>query len=137
VSGVPDVFAIAPDAAAAGFGASPPAGTAGYVTAVRPQADAWGGVHMPATDQDPGVDGAAGRPTRGEVAATAAARAQALGLSAGGRALTTRGWDGAQDWVDTLLAPIAVGGSVVIVRNAPDEPLVERRMAQERATVRI
>ena len=36
-----------------------------------------------------------------------------------------------------MLAPLAVGGSLVIVRNAPDDATVERRVQQERATARL
>ncbi len=47
--------------------------------------------------------------------------------------LTGRDWTGAADWVDTLLAPLAVHGSIVIVRNAAAGD-VDRRVQQERAT---
>jgi hypothetical protein len=53
------------------------------------------------------------------------------------RAITTRDWVGPSAWVDTLLAPLAVGGSVIYVRHCPDGAALERRMEQERATVRI
>lgn len=130
---IPDVFAIAPDSAAVGFRGDPPGDALDYVVAVRPQADAWGGVQLRGVDDDPGVDDR----TRGGVDAFAAGRAAELGLAAGGRLLTSRAWNSSADWIDAVLAPLAVGGSLVIVRNAADDAVLERRLQQERATVRI
>jgi uncharacterized protein (TIGR03089 family) len=132
-AGVPDVFAVAPAAAAVGLRDDVPAGTSDYVTAVRPQADAWAGVRFGAGDADPGVDGR----SRAEVVEWAQARAAELGVASGGRVLSTRDWDGPSDWLDTLLVPLAMGGSVVYVRNAPSDDIIARRMDQERATVRV
>jgi uncharacterized protein (TIGR03089 family) len=131
--GVPDVYAVAPDAARVGFGASVPAGADDYVTAVRPQADAWGSVRFGAGPGDPCL---AGR-SRAEIAEWARDRASDLGLTDGARVLTTRDWSGPADWVDTLLAPLSVGGSLVYVRNCADADVLERRATQERATARI
>lgn len=124
--GVGDVYAVAPAAAAQGFGGEPPAPALDYVTAVRPQADAWAGVHLDATPDDPALPGR----SRGEVAATAGA-----GLTPGARLLTTRAWHGVDDWVAAVLGPVAVGGSVVIVANCADPAVLERRAGQERTTV--
>jgi uncharacterized protein (TIGR03089 family) len=124
-----DVFVIAPERAALGFGGQAPAGAADYVTAIRPQADAWATVQLPAGPGDPALPGA----SRGDVAD----RAAGTGLPAGARLLTTREWRTPDDWVETVLAPVAVGGSVVLVANCTDETVLERRMAQERATVRV
>ena len=127
---VPDRFAIAPESAARGYaGTHAPPGTADYVAAVRPQADAWASVHAPATPADAALDGL----TRADVVTKATARAAELGLAAGARILTAREWRGAGDWIDTLLAPLAVGGSMVYVRGATTE-IVARRAEQERAT---
>lgn len=131
--GLLDVYAIAPDSAAAGFRDALPGDAQDYVAAVRPQADAWSGVHLLASDTDACLPGL----SRSGVAAHAAGRAAELGLHAGGRLLTTRDWTSADDWIDALLAPLCVGGSVVIVRNCADEAVLTRRAAQERATVRI
>jgi hypothetical protein len=84
---------------------------------------------MPAGPDDPCLPGL----TRGEVAE----RAAAAGLAPGARVLTTRSWASPDDWIDTLLAPIAAGGSVVFVANCGDEDVLARRMSQERATVRL
>jgi len=48
--------------------------------------------------------------------------------------LSTREWHGPGAWLDTLLAPLAVGGSVVYVRNCTDPAVLERRVSQERVT---
>ncbi|HKC27753.1 MAG TPA: TIGR03089 family protein, partial [Jatrophihabitans sp.] len=101
----PDVYAISPESAAVGFRDTPPAPALDYVTAVRPQEDKWPGVRLTATADDPCLPGL----DRGEVASAAAAR----GLEPGARVLTTRPWSSPQDWIDIVLAPIAVGGSVV------------------------
>lgn len=132
-AGVPDVYAVAPDSAAIGFGDAVPAGVNDFVPAVRPQPDKWPTVRFGAGEDDPLLDGE----SRAGVVARAHARAKELGIGAGARILTTRAWDGASDWFDTVLVPLAVGGSVVFVRNAADDAVVERRAAQERATVRV
>jgi uncharacterized protein (TIGR03089 family) len=131
--GVPDVYAIAPSSAAVGLRDDAPAGTSDYVTAVRPQADAWAGVQFGARDTDPCLDGR----SRAEVVSWAQARALELGVAAGARVLSTREWAGPADWLDTLLVPLAMGGSVVYVRNAPSDEIIARRIGQERATVRV
>lgn len=127
--GVPDVYAVAPESAAVGFPDGPPAPALDYVAAVRPQEDKWPSVHLAAGPADPclpGLDRAA-----------VAARAAESGLERGARVLTTRRWNSEADWIEAVLAPVAVGGSLVIVANCADEALLERRMAQERATVRL
>ena len=127
-----DVFAVATASAAAGFRGAEPAGTQDYVVAVRPQGDAWAGVAMPAGPHDPCLPGL----DRSGALATAASRAAELGLADGGRLLSTRDWTGPSDWLDAVLAPLAVGGSLVLVRNA-DDATIERRVAQERATAQL
>ncbi|HEY7009025.1 MAG TPA: TIGR03089 family protein [Jatrophihabitantaceae bacterium] len=131
--GVPDVYAVAPLSAAVGFGGNPPAGADDYVAAVRPQPDTWPAVHPAAGPSDPCLDGR----SRADVVVRARDRARVLHIEPGARVLTTRDWSGPDDWLDTLFAPLAVGGSVVYVRNAPDDATIDRRMAQERATVRV
>lgn len=124
--GIAEVFAIAPDSAAVGWRGAEPEGTQDYVAAVRPQADAWAGVHLSAAPGDPCLPGL----NRGEVTERAA------GLAVGVRLLSTRDWASPQDWIDTVLAPLAAGGSLVLVRNCSDESVLERRMTQEHATFR-
>jgi uncharacterized protein (TIGR03089 family) len=129
-AGIPDVYAVAPASAAVGFGAAVPPGVQDYVTSVRPQADAWAGVQFGAGDGDR----CAGDRTRAEVAADAVRRAGELGFGPGARVLSTRDWKGYDDWLDSLLAPLAVGGSVVYLRNCADPAVIERRVAQERVS---
>jgi uncharacterized protein (TIGR03089 family) len=125
-AGAGDVYVINPAAAATGFGENAPASD--YVSSVRPQADKWPSVHMPAGPEDLALPGL----TRAEVAA----RAAGSGLAHGARLLTTRDWTSPEDWIRTVLAPVAVGGSLVVVRNTSDDTVLERRLTQERATVR-
>ena len=134
---IPDIYAINPDAAAVGFGDAPPDGLADYVTAVRPQADKWPSVQLRGQAADLCLLRTAGNLTRGDVTALAQQRATELGLAIGARALTTRDWTGPDDWIDSVLAVLSVGGSLVIVRNTTDEDVITRRMSQERAAVRI
>jgi uncharacterized protein (TIGR03089 family) len=129
-AGIPDSYAVAPDSAATGFGVAPPAGVQDFVVAVRPQEDKWPGVRFGAGPDDLCM---AGR-SRAEVAADARARAAELGLTPGARVLSTRDWTGYPDWIDALLAPLSVGGSVVYVRNCTDPAVLERRATQERVT---
>jgi uncharacterized protein (TIGR03089 family) len=132
VDGAADVYATSPGSLTRSFGADVPPGVADYVAAVRPQADKWATVHPPATPSDPGLDGR----SRADVAAAAADRAAALGLTAGARIVTGRDWRRPDDWIDTLLAPLAVGGSLVLVRGASAETL-QRRAEQEHATATV
>lgn len=132
--GILDSYAIAPASAAVGFAASaPPPGCHDYVAAVRPQQDKWPGVRFGAGPDDPCLDGQ----SRAHVAELARDRAADLGMAPGARVLSTRDWAGPQDWLDTLLAPLAVSGSVVYVRNCADPDVLERRASQERVDVRI
>jgi len=126
--GVPDVYAVAREAAAAGFGGTAPEGAADYVTAVRPQPDAWSLVQAAATDEDDFTAGV----TRADAVRQAVAQAQERGLGRSARLLRTAGWNGAADWVSSLLVPLAVGGSIVLLRNSPDAEVTDRRAAQER-----
>jgi uncharacterized protein (TIGR03089 family) len=125
---VDECYAIAPASAAAGFGGAPPTPALDYVTAARPHEDKWPSVQLLARPDDACLPGR----TRGEVAELAADS----GLGSGARLLSTRSWASPQDWIETVLAPVAVGGSVVFVANCPDEQVIERRMSQERVTIR-
>jgi len=110
---------------------TPPAGAEDFTGAVRPMPDAWAGVRPLAEPGAPGVDGRA----RAELVAEAERTAATLGLAAGGRLMWTGPWTGPADWLAALLAPLAVGGSTVLVRN-PDQAALDRRAAAERVTVR-
>jgi uncharacterized protein (TIGR03089 family) len=127
VQDVPDSYAVSPGSAAVGFRDTPPDGTSDYVTAVRPQQDKWVSVHLAGTDADPCLPDA----TRGEVMVRARTRADELGLRRAARLLSTADWTGPDPWLDALLVPMAIGGSVVLVRNASEKTLT-RRAEQER-----
>jgi uncharacterized protein (TIGR03089 family) len=131
--GVPDAYAVAPQSAAVGLGDAVPPGVSDYVSSVRPQPDKWAGVQLVASGADPCLDGE----SRAGVVERARTRAAELGVIDGARVLTTRDWAGPADWVDTLLVPLVCGGSVIFVRNAPDEDVVARRISQERADIRV
>ena len=128
-TGVPEVFAISRSSAARGFGDQPPTGCEDFVLAVRPQPDAWAAVRSPGGAQDAAI----GTQTRAELSARAAARAVELGLVPGARVLSAAPWTGPASWLDALLAPLAVGGSIVLVANA-DLGRLDAKADQERAT---
>lgn len=130
IPAVPDVYAVAAEAAARGFaGTSAPAGAVDYVTAIRPQNDVWSAVYPPATPDDPALDGV----SRADLVGKAIARAAELGAASGARLITGRDWDSPDDWTDALLVPLAVSGSIVIVHGATPG-VIARRAEQERAT---
>lgn len=131
-AGVPDVYAVAGGAAALGFGGTAPEGAADYVTAVRPQPDAWSLVQLTAADDDAFT----ADESRAEAVRRAAELAASRGVGRGARVLSTAGGNDSDGWLTALLVPLVVGGSVVLVRNA-DEATVARRMEQERATVTL
>ena len=124
------VYAVASDQAARGYGAGPPDGTEDYIVAVRPQPDAWAAVSFPAGPDDPAIDDR----SRTEVAARASVRAAELGLARGCRVLVSQDWQPPEDWIDDLLAPLSVRGSVVVAHAVAD---LDRLAAQERVTNRL
>lgn len=109
---------------------TPPPGAQDYATAVRPMPDAWASVRAQAGADDPALDGR----SRAELVRDARQAASELGLAPGARLLWERAWTGPADWISSLLAPLAVGGSVVLVRNA-DPARTAGRAAGERASV--
>jgi uncharacterized protein (TIGR03089 family) len=130
---IPDVFAI-DLAAMSRSSVNPPAPAADYVTAVRPQPDAWAGVRFAAGPADAAIDGI----TRAQLTTQVSARATELGIPAGARVLFEGGWTGAPGWIDGLLVPLSVGGSTVLVVNADsDSAKRERRIQQEQVTAVI
>jgi uncharacterized protein (TIGR03089 family) len=110
--------------------AEPPEGAADYATSVRPQPDAWPTVRPQAGSDDAALDGL----SRAEVTSAAVARANELGLKDGGRLFWASLDFTGSDWIAALLAPLAVNGSVVLVRN-PDRSAIARRASSERADV--
>jgi uncharacterized protein (TIGR03089 family) len=127
VAGVPDVFAVSLLSMARS--AEPPEGSSDYAAAVRVQPDSWAAVRPQAAAQDPALDGI----SRAQLARQAAGTAAELGLDSGGRLMWTEPEFGATAWVAALLAPLAVGGSVVLVRSA-DRGKTAARAASEQVT---
>lgn len=130
---VADVYAVSPQSAATGLGDAVPPGASDYVASVRPQPDKWPTVQLAAGPATPCLPGL----SRAEAVERARARAHELGAAQGARLLSTREWSSLDDVLDSVFVPLVTGGSVVFVRNAADEAVVERRLAQERATVRL
>ena len=102
-----------------------PVGVTDYATAVRAQADQI----VPEARPGPAL---AGR-TPHEVLATALESAARQGISASDRVLSTAQWDSDDALVDGLLAPYAVGASVVQVAH-PDPAALTRRRQTENVT---
>ncbi|MBW1601853.1 TIGR03089 family protein [Streptomyces sp. JJ66] len=110
----------------------PPEGFVDYAVEVPGQGDHFAAYAPPAPhDVALVVDGT--ELTGAEVVERARADAAELGLAPGSRLLSARGYG---DWAGLshgLLAPLAVGGSVVLCRNL-DQVALEARQASERVT---
>ncbi|UQX87564.1 TIGR03089 family protein [Jatrophihabitans telluris] len=129
LSGVDEVFAVSLLSMARS--AEPPPRMSDYAATVRPHADAWAGVRPQGAPDEAALDGL----SRTELGRRATTRAGELGLSAGGRLLWQRaGRFTADGWVDALLAPLIVGGSVVLVRHGDPARLTDR-VRTEKVTV--
>ena len=122
----PEVYAVALLPWGRGFDMPPP-GTTDYVSAVRPQADAWASIRRPGRPGDPAVDGQ----SRGDLVAAARRRATELDLAAGARVLLTDRNE-SMALVD-VLATLSVHGSLVLVRHAGPES-DDALVAQEKVT---
>ena len=138
-AGVPEVLALSLAPMGRPYDPAPPPGCEDYVLSVRPMPDAWSSVRFSAGPDDPAWQDV----SRASVVASARGRAADLGLVVGGRLLAARPWDGAsgQGWLDALVAPLAVGASVVLVRLADDareqRGWLERISAAERTTATV
>jgi uncharacterized protein (TIGR03089 family) len=112
----------------------PPAGMQDYAAAVRPQPDAWATVRTIAAPGDPGLDGG----TRADLLADAASLAEDIGLEPGDRLMfaPSEPGFGPEAWLAALLAPLAIGGSTVLVRNAAEAKL-EALIESERAVIAL
>ena len=103
-----------------------PVGVTDYATAVRVHGDQIIAERNPG----PALDGRSGD----DVLAAALAAADAQGLGADDRVLSSAPWDTtADDVVAHLLAPYAVGASLVYVAH-PDAAALDRRRATEKVT---
>lgn len=130
--GTPDTFVINPASMTRAHSGAAPMGAVDYVAAVRPQADNWATVRFPAGPTDSATDSM----TRSELSAAARERASALGLTPGARVLSVQPWTGPDDWIDALLAPMSVAGSIVLVAHA-DPTRHDRRIEQENVTAEL
>jgi uncharacterized protein (TIGR03089 family) len=119
-----DTYALALAPLAAPFPAGPPPGTLDYVVEVRSQGDHFAPARPVLTH---GV-ALADATTHGQLVAAAMAR----GAPPGGRLLIDA--DARADPLDWLLAPLVVGSSVVLCRNA-DPGALEHRLLSEHAVV--
>jgi uncharacterized protein (TIGR03089 family) len=102
-----------------------PVGVLDYATEVRLHGD----VFTPQPGADAALDGA----DITAVLAAARAAAEAEGLDAGSRVLTTRDWSVADGLVEVPLAVLASGGSLVQCRNL-EPSAAEHRAGSERVT---
>lgn len=102
-----------------------PVGVTDYATAVRVHGDQV----TPERSPGPALDG---RDVEGVLEA-ARRSAQAHGLSAADRVLSTRPWSTPYQIVDNLLAVLVAGASLVQVAN-PDPALLDRRRVTEKIT---
>ncbi|MBX7450606.1 TIGR03089 family protein [Mycolicibacterium sp. 3033] len=102
-----------------------PVGVTDYATAVRVHGDQIVAERHPG----PALDGRSGD----DVLAAARAAADAQGLGPDDRVLSSAAWDTADDVVAHLLAPYAVGASLVYVAH-PDATALDRRRATEKVT---
>ncbi|MEW5808629.1 MAG: TIGR03089 family protein [Actinomycetota bacterium] len=102
-----------------------PVGVTDYATAVRVHGD------QIVAERNPGaaLDGRSGD----DVLTAARAAAADQGLGPDDRLLSSSPWDTADDVVAHLLAPYAVGASLVYVAH-PDDALLDRRRATEKTT---
>ncbi len=117
-------------------------GMTGYAGPARDfalEARAHGDVFTPHLPPDPDGDGlVAGGVTLtlGGLVGAATGLADRLGLVAGDRVLVDEATATEAGPVAWLLAPLAVGASLVLVRH-PDEGILERRAAEERVTATL
>ncbi|MEJ3656027.1 TIGR03089 family protein [Actinomycetes bacterium KLBMP 9759] len=124
------VVALSLDAFGKGV-AGLPSGVVDFATEVRLHGDdfvPW----APVPDTAPAIDGAA----VADVLADARTRAEALGIKAGDRVLSTKEWSAPDGLADGLLAVLAGGASLVQCRNL-DPDRKARRAESERVTVDI
>lgn len=126
----PDVLAVS--MLSMGRSAEPPQGMADYAASVRPMPDAWPTVRAQGGAGDDAVVGV----SRAAFVDRAHEAARRLGLEQGGRLLWARPWADVNELLDALVAPLAVGGSVVLVRNC-DPDAVARKVESERTTVLV
>lgn len=110
---------------------TPPAGALDYAAVVPGQPDVFR-PYVQVPDDAPALPGLTGA----ELVSAARQSAADQGISATDRVLTTRPWNGPDDWRDNLLAPLAAGASLVLCANT-DNSALARRIESERVTMVI
>ena len=114
--------------------AAVPASALDYAVEVRSQGDRF--VPHPRPDPaGPALRTVSGVLSQVEVGAAASTAADALGLASGDRLLATEPV-ALRSGLDWLLAPLAAGASLVLVRN-PDSATIEHHAEHELVTVRL
>jgi len=91
--------------------------------------------HLPVTDDALAYVDPAGPIVQAGLVELAAARATSLGLGEGGRLLSTTDPTTLEGALTTVLAPLVVGGSLVLLSN-PDPGRIDEVAAQEQVDVR-
>lgn len=104
-----------------------PAGAEDYASVVRMHGDQFTPSRI--EDTAAALDGR----SIADVAEAARAVAAGRGITDADRVLSTAGWDGADELIAGLLAPLAAGASLVQVDN-PDDTAIGRRIAIEKIT---
>jgi uncharacterized protein (TIGR03089 family) len=112
-----------------------PAGVLDYAAEVPAQPDQFAAVAPPAAE-DPALQREGRVLSAGEVVEAGQRAAAELGLQASSRLLVDADLSTAHGLTVALLAPLAVGASVVLCRN-PDPAALDRRAESERVTVRL
>lgn len=112
-----------------------PAGMLDYAAEVPAYGDQFA-PYSPVTDDLAALERSGGSATGAEVVEAARTAAAGWGLTAKDRVLVTADLGTADGLLAGLLAPLAVGASVVLCRNA-DEAVLPRRIQTERVTHRL
>lgn len=129
VTGADAVALVALDALGRGLPDAPPSGALDYLSEARLAGDEFRPLFPLAGDTL-----ALASSTVDQVLTSARQRAEQFGIAPGDRVLSTRDWTIPDGVLDGLLAPLAVGASLVQVSGVVVDKLADRRAA-ERTTV--
>ncbi|MGH3450243.1 MAG: TIGR03089 family protein [Haloechinothrix sp.] len=128
-AGAEAIAVVALDALGRGLPGTPDGGALDYLSEARLSGDEFSPM-LPIPGDTPALVSS----TVDEVLAAARTRAGELGIGAGDRVLSTRDWTVPDGVLDTLLAPLVAGASIVQVTGGVLDKLADRR-ATERTTV--
>lgn len=110
-----------------GRSAEPPAGMADFAASVRPMPDVWATVRAQAGPDNDAL--------LADSRAAFVERCKGR-FEPGARVLWTRPWASVADLAEAMVAPLAAGGSLVLVRH-PDQSTLDRTIQAERTTVTV